>query len=126
MQCAESPIPVLPNGFECAPRRRRPPKAMGQALSIIHVLSGAQREDNFSFLAFREIEWHLDRRTGIQTGPHSSGKSRAYHRGRTRKHAVASQKFSPVTADCMRRITCVEERNAITEFRAVWIAREER
>src|SRR5947208_10850960 len=115
MHCAEGPFPILPNAFECAARRRRSLKAAGQALSIIHVLPGAQPEDDFSFLAFHQIEWNLDGRTRIQARPHSAGKSRSFHCGRTRKRAVASYEFSPVSADGVRCIAHVEERHAIPE-----------
>ena len=90
IHCAEGLIPILPNRFERATCRHRSPKAMGQAVSVIDALPGAQREDDFSFLAFRQIEWNVDRSTGIQTGPHFAGKPRAYHRRGTRKRAVTS------------------------------------
>ena len=61
---------------------------MDQPVSVIRVSSRAQPEDNFPLLTFAQLEWNMDRRTGIETGSNIARKTRARHRFRRRARAI--------------------------------------
>ena len=87
---------------------------------------GAQREDNLSFLTFGQIEWNLDRPTGIQAGSHSAGKPRACHRCRTRKRSVAAEELHPIAAHRADGLAGIEKGHAAAKLRVVRVPREKR
>src|SRR3990170_7152036 len=99
---------------------------MHEVTGNIGVSPYAEPENDLALLPVGQLEWNLDRGTGIQSRPHLAGKPRPGHGGRIPGRAVAPEELGAVTAHGPSRIVHVEEGNPVGELRVVWISREER
>ena len=110
-----------------APRAAADPRKRCTRLpGVVRVSPRAEPEDDLALLPVGQLEGHLDRGAGIQSGPHLAGKPRTGHGGRTPKRAVAPEELRPVAAHGPGRIVHVEERDPVGELRVVGVPREER